>query len=229
MGSLSLQRSFTFAKHSRVILYFRLCPYFLLLASCLVLCGEQPGGWKKINQTRGIGVYEKKVGEHFAFRGIATLEGSTEKVVSILHNPECWKNWVDHLKSGKLLEKKSDFHWVFRQVIATPFPMKDREVVYQSIVSRTGPKTVQVEMKSIEHPQAPRAKDWIRSEIVFTRYQVEQINSQQIGVTFENLSKPGGDVPRFLSNWASRTYPITILEGLQRELEKEVHKKAPLP
>ena len=107
--------------------------------------------------------------------------------------------------------------------------MKDREVVYQSIVSRTGPKTVQVEMKSIEHPQAPRTKDWIRSEIVFTRYQVEQINSQQIGVTFENLSKPGGDVPRFLSNWASRTYPITILEGLQRELKKEVHKKAPLP
>ena len=107
--------------------------------------------------------------------------------------------------------------------------MKDREVVYQSIVSRTGPKTVQVEMKSIEHPQAPRAKDWIRSEIVFTRYQVEQINLQQIGVTFENLSKPGGDVPRFLSNWASRTYPITILEGLQRELKKEVHKKAPLP
>jgi hypothetical protein len=107
--------------------------------------------------------------------------------------------------------------------------MKDREVVYQSIVSRSGPKTVQVEMKSIEHPQAPRNKDWIRTEIVFTRYHVEQINSQQIRVTFENLSNPGGNVPRFLIDLASRTYPITILEGLQRELVKKVQKKAPLP
>ena len=212
-----------------MILYFRLCPFFFLLASSLGLWGEQPGDWKKINQIRGIEVYEKEVGEHFAFRGIATLEGNTEKLLGILHNPESWKNWIDHLKSGEILEKKSDFHWVFRQVIATPFPMKDREVVYQSIVSRSGPKTVQVEMKSIEHPQAPRSKDWIRTEIVFTRYQVEQINSQQIRVTFENLSNPGGKVPRFLTDWASRTYPITILEGLQRELTKEAHKKAPLP
>jgi hypothetical protein len=194
-----------------------------------MLWGEQPSGWKKINQNRGIEVYEKKVGEHFAFRGIATLEGTTEKLLGILHNPESWKNWVDHLKSGMLVEKKSDFHWVFRQVITTPFPMKDREVVYQSIVSRTGPKTVQVEMKSIEHPQAPHTKDWIRTEIVFTRYQVEQINSQQIRVTFENLSNPGGKVPKFLTNWASRSYPVSILEGIQKELLKKEQKKAPLP
>ncbi|MDG1139658.1 MAG: START domain-containing protein [Opitutales bacterium] len=212
-----------------MILYFRLCPFFFLLVSSLGLWGEQSGGWKKINQTRGIEVYEKKVGQHLAFRGIATLEGTTEKLLGILHNPESWKNWVNHLKSGKLLEKKSDFHWVFRQVIATPFPMKDREVVYQSIVSRTHPKTVRVEMKSINHPQVPRSKDWIRTEIVFTRYLVKQYTPNQMRVTFENLSKPGGDVPEFLTNWASRSYPISILEGIQKELFKKEQKTAPLP
>ena len=174
-------------------------------------------------------VFEKKIGKETAFRGVATLSGSKKDFLKIIHDTSRWKNWVENLKSGELIEKKSDSHHIFRQVIGTPFPMKDREVVYQSIVSRTGPKTVQVEMKSIEHPQAPRTKDRIRTEIVFTRYQVKQINSQQIRVTFENLSNPGGKIPKFLTDWASRNYPVTILEGLQRELVKEVQKKAPLP
>lgn len=186
-------------------------------------------GWKSVKQSRGVEVFEKKIGKETAFRGVATLSGSKKDFLKIIHDTSRWKNWVENLKSGELIEKKSDSHHIFRQVIGTPFPMKDREVVYQSIVSRTGPKTVQVEMKSIEHPLAPRTKDRIRTEIVFTRYQVEQINSQQIRVTFENLSNPGGKIPKFLTDWASRNYPVTILEGLQRELVKEVQKKAPLP
>jgi hypothetical protein len=39
-------------------------------------------------------------------------------------------------------------------------------------------------------------------------------------VTFETLSEPGGTIPDFLTNWASERYPVTLFEGLRRELIK---------
>ena len=38
-------------------------------------------------------------------------------------------------------------------------------------------------------------------------------------VTFESLSEPGGAIPDFLVNWASTNYPISIIEGLRREIK----------
>ena len=43
-------------------------------------------------------------------------------------------------------------------------------------------------------------------------------------VTFETLSDPGGALPGFVVNWASASYPITLLEGLRNEL-KTIQKK----
>ena len=145
-------------------------------------------GWKS-KAKQGCEVFEKKIGEETAFRGIATLSGSQEQFLKVIHETNRWKHWVENLKSGELIEKKSETHHIFRQVIGTPFPMKDREAVFESKIQQLNPSSTLVKMKSVDHPSVKRSTDQIRVEIVYSQYHIEKIGEGRLRVTFENLSK----------------------------------------
>ena len=73
-------------------------------------------------------------------------------------------------------------------------------------------------MKSVTHPNAPSSIG-VRINILFTRYKIDKIDDNTVLVTFETLSDPGGALPRFVVNWASASYPITLLDGLRSQLK----------
>ena len=177
-------------------------------------------GWKRVKQSKGVEVFEKKIGEETAFRGVATLSGSQEQFLKVIHETNRWKHWVENLESGELIEKKSETHHIFRQVIGTPFPMKDREAVFESKIQQLNPSSTLVKMKSVDHPSVKRSTDQIRVEIVYSQYHIEKIGEGRLRVTFENLSKNSGNIPKFLTHWASRSYPVTLLNGIQREINQ---------
>ena len=97
--------------------------------------------------------------------------------------------------------------------------MKNREAVFQSIVSRKNASTTLVEMKSVNHSAVKRSEKCIRVEIIYSRYRIEELGNGKVRATFENLSNSGGAVPKFLSNWAAESYPVSLLRGIERELQ----------
>ena len=198
--------------------------FFLAVFYCH---GQKETTWEKVKESDGIEVFQKKFGEDVAFRGVGILAGECDEFIEVLHDPSSWSRWVENLKSGEMIEKKSDSHFIFRQVIGTPFPMKDREAVFQSIISRKNRNTAMVEMKSVNHPSVKRSDQWIRLEIIHSNYKIEDIGKGKLRVTFENLSKSSGTVPNFLSNWASTSYPVTLLRGIERVLQKTKKNKPP--
>jgi len=185
-------------------------------------------GWEFVREKDNVKVYRKEVGDRTAFRGIGIIEGTPEKLVGIIHNPKRWKFWIDDLDEGKLLEKKSDFHFVFLQEIDAMWPVKNREIVFESIVSRVGPSQILLEMKSVNHPKAP-ANSNVRAKVTFTRYRIDPLEGNRMQVTFENLSDPGGRIPDFMVDWASKSFPVSIIEGLRKEMLNPAQEKALLP
>ena len=211
--------SCSFLQNDKVVkIFFPLLSFLLSFADS---CGVKANQWEKVKEKDGIEVFQKKVGDHLAFRGVGTLSGTTNKFLMVLHDPSTWPRWVENLKAGKLIQEKSESHFIFHQVIGTPFPMKDREAVFQSIVSRKNSSTTLVEMKSVNHPAVKRSEECIRVEIIYSRYQIEELGKGKIRVSFENLSHSGGTVPKFLSNWAAQSYPVSLLRGIERELQKK--------
>ena len=185
-------------------------------------------GWEFVREREEVKVYRKEVGESTAFRGIGIIEGTPEKLVGIIHNPKRWKFWIDDLDEGKLLEKKSDFHFVFLQEIDAMWPVKNREIVFESIVSRVGPSQILLEMKSVNHPKAPTNGN-VRAKVSYTRYRIDPLEGNRMQVTFENLSDPGGRIPNFMVDWASKSFPVSIIEGLRKEMLNPSQEKALLP
>ena len=194
--------------------------FFLL---CLILKINNLYGkeltWEKVQYEKGVTVYEATISDRIAFRGVGKIMGNPEDLISIIENSSGWKNWIENLKSGKLIEKINPNHKVFYQSISSPFPVTDRDVVYESKIFREAPNQVRIEMKSVTHPKAPKSIG-VRMNIIFTRYIIETMKEGTMRVTFETLSESGGALPDFLVNWASESYPITLFEGLRRELNK---------
>ena len=204
-------------------------PFSILLAFQF-LQGQGAGsdGWEFVREREEVKVYRKEVGDRTAFRGIGIIEGAPEKLVGIIHNPKRGKFWIDDLDEGKLLEKKSDFHFVFLQEIDAMWPVKNREIVFESIVSRVGPSQILLEMKSVNHPKAP-ANSNVRAKVSYTRYKIDPLEGNRMQVTFENLSDPGGRIPNFMVDWASKSFPVSIIEGLRKEMLNPSQEKALLP
>ena len=194
--------------------------FFLL---CLILKINNLYGkeltWEKVQYEKGVTVYEATIGDRIAFRGVGKIMGNPEDLISIIEDSSGWKNWIENLKSGKLIENKNHNHKIFYQAIKSPFPISDRDVVYESKIFREAPNQVRIEMKSVTHPKAPKSIG-VRMNIIFTRYIIETMKEGTMRVTFETLSESGGALPDFLVNWASESYPITLFEGLRRELNK---------
>ena len=147
------------------------------------------------------------------------MRGSPDALAWIIENPSGWNRWIENFQSGKLLEEINPNHKVFYQAISSPFPVSDRDVVYESKIFRDSPDKVRIEMKSVKHPKAPPSIG-VRINIIFTRYHIVKLNDNIIQVNFETLSEPRGVIPEFLTNWASENYPITLFNGLRAELIK---------
>ena len=193
-------------------------PFLILSFANSMLIGKEPA-WEKIKTEKGVYVYRAKFNENIAFRGIGLIQGDAEKLISIIENPDRWGNWIENFKHGKLLEKINANHKVFYQAINSPFPVSDRDIVYESKIFRDNPEKIRIEMKSVKHSNSPETVG-VRINIIFSRYLIEKKNDQRMKVTFETSSEPGGAIPNFLANWAGRSYPVTLIEGLRREMRR---------
>lgn len=208
----------------------RLLPSCLVMASLLAFeAVGKPSSWKKIKSEKGVEVFEKKMAGGLAFRGIGEIKGSPAKLVAILQNPKRWKHWIDRFASGRVLRDKSPFVKIYYQSFKSPFPVEDRDLVFESKTSRD-PESgdVIVSMRSVKHPDSPRTVG-VRVNLRFASYRMETIAKDRMRVTFETFSDPGGAIPGFLTDWAARAYPITLFEGLRKEMARPGQKEAPLP
>jgi len=203
------------------IFHFISIALFSLLQKAHGKAENEDLNWVKIKEESGVSVYNTKIDGKIAIRGVGIIKGKPAKLLSLIENPVKWNEWIENFKSGKLVATINSNNKIFYQSFNSPFPLSDRDVVYESKIFRNIPKVILIEMKSIEHASAPKTIG-VRINIFFTRYYIEAINDNTMLVKFESLSHPGGALPDFLVNWASESYPITLFEGLRRALKNKV-------
>ena len=198
-----------------------------LLGSCTLQAAS--AGWIKVDTEDGITVYEKEVGDFLAFRGEGQITAPVGKLLYVIEDAAHWKDWIENLDKGRVLERKNPFHKVFYQTFDSPFPAEDRDIVYEAKTRReaaTG--KVFVEMRSVLHPKAPKTVG-VRVNLKYTRYEITPLPNGKLHVVLETLSDPGGSLPNFLVNWAQRDYPVKLFQGLRKQVRKSHAKLAPLP
>ena len=121
------------------------------------------------------------------------------------------------MENGKLIEKKSEFHFIFKQEIDALWPVKNRKLsLNQKFRERSVPDYTYYEIG--QSSQCTIGKGNVRAWVTYTRYTIDPMEGNRMKVTFENLSDPRGKIPKFMVDWASKSFPVSIIEGLRKEM-----------
>jgi len=202
----------------------------LSIALLFVFTNSFANNWKKISEKNGITVSKAKVpgSKLVGFRGKTSIYASAEKIMHVLVDNNHRKDWVDRLKTSNVLEKVGPYEYVIYQEFKLPWPMANRDFVYRGKATRLPDGRVVLEMKSEEHPKAPKTVG-VRAEIINSRYTITPIGKFKSKLEVEIFSNPKGKIPLWLVNLIQKSWPNKTLLAIKSQVEKTYVKDHPLP
>lgn len=194
----------------------------LHLAAFVMLSSISVAGtdWEFRREDDGIRVYTRSVPNSNirAFKGTVKIKASLDSVMGVLDDVAACTQWVHRCKSGKVVERKSFNDLYTYKVTEMPFPTSDRDIVVHKVISQD-PKTKAITIHNTAAPDfIPRTRN-VRIEQSDGTYVLQPLPDGYVEVTWEQLSDPGGRIPRRLVNSMIVNTPLYTLNRL-RELAK---------
>jgi hypothetical protein len=185
-----------------------------LFISLIVICFSFIGSeWEVVNSEDGIYVYNRDISEiGMPQSKVETTHknGSLEKFKSALLDFESNKNWVPRCSISELVGNDSA-HLIYYAVYATPWPVSDRDVYIKVTFTETENKFV---MKCNALKGYKPVKDGIvRIPLTTSEWVVEQ-KGKDVFLSCTSLSKPGGNIPDWLTSDATTNIPLKMMQNL---------------
>lgn len=164
----------------------------------------------------------------FAFKGETIMDAPASKVMYVLLDNDHRIEWVDRLYINKVLSTSGPHEYVLYQAFDLPALFASRDYVYRGVAVRESENVVTLDLKSVEHPDAPETVG-IRAELVNTLYRLTMLEDGRTRVEVEVQTDPKGWMPVWLVNLVQRTWPLETLNGLRGQLDKPFTGHYPLP
>ncbi len=100
--------------------------------------------------------------------------------------------------------------------------VSDRDYVIKvTLVQPAQSGRCRIDFETVQHPDYPPAKDFVRLKSVRGHWLLEPLPDGQVGITYQLYSDPGGSVPAFLAKGGQRDSVIefvkTILQRAHRQ------------
>ena len=74
---------------------------------------------------------------------------------------------------------------------------------------------------TVEPEHIPLDEDAVRIEIFSAQYEITQMEGGKTKISMENKVDPGGFIPTFALNWASRSQPFETFSNLKEQILKD--------
>ena len=125
-----------------------------------------------------------------------------------------------------LLSKKNDYERITYNVVASPWPVEDRDMAVKSIISQNK-KTGVVTIKLIGFPEyIPAKSKRVRMLKLSGYWLIEPLDNGRLRVTYSMHSEPGGSVPDSLVNSSLVDIPYNTLNNLKKMVARSPYKDA---
>lgn len=209
-----------------------LAPSGLGLAPQPAHAAGKDGGWEKINEDSGIVVSRREVegSPLVAFKGVAEVDASLERILWVLVDNDYRKDWVDRLLVSTRLEKINEHEFIVYQVFDVPIGMSKRDFVYRGkAVFKPATGQVVLDLFSVKHRKAPKTVG-VRAKLINSRYVLTPTgNGSKTRIEVEIHTDPKGWVPKWVVNLIQKSWPVKTLKGIRRQVDKPFAKDYPLP
>ena len=176
--------------------------------------------WEFRVEHKGIKIYSARVSgsDILSFKGEVELQVSLKRLLSLFHDIANYQRWVHQLALVEVLDKTDGTEYVIRQVINTPWPLQQREVIMRSRLMAAGDNAIALSMKE-ENDYLPVNPRYHRVNHATGMWIFTPNGHGVVHVVFVMHLDPGQDVPAPVSNAGLFEVPFYSLNNLRTLLQ----------
>lgn len=182
--------------------------------------------WVLEFEKNGIKVWTRKLdwSQIKEFKGETIINTNLGSIVYVLDDVNNYPTWVYNCIESYRVKKENDFKGYIYNVIKTPWPVKNRDFVYQYSVSQNK-TTLVVSINTLAVKGMVPDKGYVRMTYVKSSYVLTPLDKNRVKVVFQNHSDPAGDVPQSIINMFITETPYYTLSNLRKMIESPNFKK----
>ena len=200
--------------------------FFLFLALNLLnpLRGYA-GEWEDIFDEDGIKVSQKSIkgSSIISFKAEMVTEKNIHELFTVLYDPDHKEDFLQNVIEFRTLKVLNDYEGISYVKVGNDLPfIDDRDVILHSeIVLRPKSKQIYVPTKNSDLKLVPEQKGTVRIPKLRSSWLFEALSKTKTRVTYQNEVDPGGFIPKWLVNLASKRLPFGTLQKLRKLSEKK--------
>jgi len=172
--------------------------------------------WQFRVEHKGIKIYSSKVSGYdiHSFKGESEMKVPLKKLISLFHDMPSYSRWVHQLTSMDVLEKTDDIEYVVRQIIKTPWPLQEREVILRTGLVSAGENSIAVTMQG-EPDYLPHNPKYHRVRHSSGMWVFTPTSHGKVHIAFVMHIDPGKDVPASVSNAGMFEVPFYSMNNMR--------------
>lgn len=199
-----------------------------LLSLALAFLGStasaEPGAWIALRSDDQIEVQRRHVAGSSLdeLRGVGVVDATLANVLALLDDPEHRLEWLKDAAANVRIERPSRFDEIFYSRTAAPWPVADRDAVIAAHATFDDvAHEVRIEMRSVTHPAWPPQKGVVRMPLLEGHWLLRpEHDGARTRVEYQVHADPGGRLPEWVANLASRKLPHDTIMGLRKQLRR---------
>ncbi|HLX92583.1 MAG TPA: START domain-containing protein [Puia sp.] len=193
--------------------------------------GASQGEWHLKKDQGGIRIYMRS-NNHSSFNEIKaemTIDSKLSALAALLLDVHNHTNWVYSVKTCYLLRQVSNNELYYYEVIDSPFPANDRDlIVHLKIMQDSISRVMTVTATNIPD-YMPAKKNVVRVPLSKEFWHVVPSADNLLRIEYYLEVDPGGSVPAWLINSFAEKGPFETFRRLQQEVDIPKYRDAALP
>jgi hypothetical protein len=177
--------------------------------------------WQLTKNNDGISVYQSSVNNsrYKSIKVECTLEGSYDKLLSIITNVNHYKDWVYNNKTTSLLKSANLLDFYYYAETSLPWPMSNRDAVMHTTITRDSLNRF-IRINSVNHKGLVIEKPGkVRVPYSNINWYVTMPSAKSIHIVYTFEADPGGSIPAWMVNSFADKGPFESFKKLGQLLK----------
>ena len=201
----------------------------LPLVSRRLWADEETSGWKNVLNDQGVAVWNRYDSGRAlpVFKGISTIDAGLFELLAVLDDTARHTEWIFNCSAARIIKQINEFDRLVYNRTAAPWPVSDRDVVLSaSVEASMVRKEVVSRFSSIESGLQPKVDGVVRMPRLRGFWRFTFVDERRTRVTYQIDADPGGALPDFIVERASRKLPLETINGMRKQVVRTRGKYA---
>ena len=204
----------------------------IFIATILILLSFESNspssGWKTVRDRYGIVVRIRSVenSDIDEFLADMTFNTSMSSLLALLDDTASYTEWHFNCSKATLLYKKNNYERIIYMVTTSSWPVSDRDIAIQSILSQSKESgVINIELEGLPD-YIPPEEGVVRVSSLRGFWRLEPQGKGRVKVVYSLHSEPGGSVPGSIVNSMLVEIPYNTMFNMRRMVGRAPYRNA---